>query len=77
MENFFYDPATRLLYAEALKERYLQSDSWPAQGFIVDAATAQAFIEHPERDAMEIVLDTDGGPEIVPIKSGTPEAPEQ
>ncbi|MCY1549040.1 hypothetical protein D9M68_851890 [compost metagenome] len=77
MENFFYDPSKRLLYAEALEERYRQSGNWPSEGFIVDAATAQAFVEHPERDEMEIVLDADGVPEIVPIEPDTPEAPEE
>lgn len=75
MENFFYDPATRLLYANVLEDRYREAGNWPSEGFIVDSAIAQAYVEHPERDEMEIVLDADGVAEIAPIAQVKPAEP--
>lgn len=59
-----YDPATRMLFAVALKSRYEDSGMWPTDGFAVPAEVTDEYIQSPRRDDLEIVRTPDGQYEI-------------
>lgn len=61
---YVYDPATRTLFALALKRRYEESGTWPSAGFAVTGAIADEYIQSPRRDELEIVRTPGGQYEI-------------